>query len=114
MATKRIADRVIDRLEDFNRSLRAGDKIVEKYTTRTVRLNLKRQAYNPRLIKKTRQSMGMSQAVFAQFIGASVKTVQAWEQGTVRPSTMARRFMDEIRHNPEYWKGRFSEMAGAK
>jgi hypothetical protein len=40
--------------------------------------------------------------------------VQAWESGVNTPSDMACRFMDEIRHNPEYWQKRLSESISRK
>ena len=43
------------------------------------------------------------------FLGVSVKTVQAWEQGLQTPPKMACRFMDEIRHDPEHWIERLKE-----
>jgi len=51
--------------------------------------------------------------LFAHFLGVSVKTVRSWEQGKT-PSDIASRFMDEIRHNPNYWRQRLKESAKAK
>jgi len=55
------------------------------------------------MVRRTRGLLRASQAVFARFLGVSVKTVRAWEQGFNVPSDMACRFMDEIRRDPSYW-----------
>lgn len=56
-----------------------------------------------------RDSLGVSQPVFASLIGVSAALVKAWEQGTKLPSGVALRFLAEVRRNPEYWKGRVRE-----
>ncbi|WP_425395723.1 helix-turn-helix domain-containing protein [Aeoliella sp.] len=100
---------VIERLADFNESLRRGDDICKVYTTRKVHLKLEPTPYDPKLVKETRQLLKMSQSLFAQFLGVNKKTVQGWEQGSpVNP--MACRFMDEIRTYPDYWRQRLSEL----
>src|SRR4051794_17473009 len=55
-----------------------------------------------------------SQAVFARFLGVSRNTVRSWEQGVNAPSTMACRFLDEIRLNPAYWQQRLRDSAKVK
>jgi HTH-type transcriptional regulator/antitoxin HigA len=55
-----------------------------------------------------RKVLNASQALFAQFLGVSVKAVRKWESGQA-PSEMACRFMDEIRRNPKYWHKRLRE-----
>jgi putative transcriptional regulator len=51
------------------------------------------------LVKLRRQS-GMSQAVFAQVLNVSTKTVQSWEQGARKPSQAALRLIQVFRHDP--------------
>jgi len=63
------------------------------------------------MVKKVRELLGASQVVFALFLGASPKTVQAWEQGLLAPNRMARRFMDEIQRHPDIHRSRLREMA---
>jgi DNA-binding transcriptional regulator YiaG len=70
--------------------------------------------YDPALVKKTRDLLSVSQNIFAPFLGVSVNAVQAWERGTNTPSHMASRFMDEIRHNPLYWRKRLMESISQK
>ena len=82
---------------------------MEKFTCRKVTLDLQAVSYNPETVKATRSLLAASQALFAQFLGVSVKTVRGWEQGKLRTGSMACRFMDEIQRNPEYWRQRLRE-----
>jgi hypothetical protein len=61
-----------------------------------------------------RKLLGVSQAVFAKFLGVGIKTVCSWEQGKNRPSDMASRFLDEIGHNRAYWRKRLRESIRVK
>lgn len=108
--SKSLGSTIIGRLEDFNESLRRGDDVCAKYTTRKVQLNLEPMPYKAETVKETRQLMRMSQPVFARFLGVSVKTLQSWEQGKQPAPKMACRLMDEIRLEPEHWFKRFQEM----
>jgi len=45
-------------------------------------------------IKTIRAQNSMTQKVFAEAIGVSVKTVEAWETGTNRPSGIANRMLE--------------------
>mgnify|MGYP001124062743 CR=1 FL=1 len=47
-------------------------------------------------MRKTREDLGVSQAVFADMLGVSASLVQSWEQGFRKPSRMACRLLDEI------------------
>lgn len=94
-------------------SLKRGEQLREKYTVRRVVLDVRTKEYGPSDVKATRRLLKASQALFAQFLGVSVKTVCAWEGGQA-PSAMACRFMDEIRHNPEYWQARLRQRAQMK
>ena len=60
-----------------------------------------------------RTALGASQPVFASLLGVSPATVRAWEQGVNTPSGIARRFLAEVRADPDYWKARLKEAAGA-
>jgi len=44
-------------------------------------------------VKRIRRKAGMSQSVFAEYLGVSVKSVEAWEGGHSYPSGPARRLM---------------------
>jgi putative transcriptional regulator len=51
-------------------------------------------------LTKLRLKNGMSQAIFAQVLNVSTKTVQSWEQGQRRPSQAALRLIQVFRQNP--------------
>ncbi len=48
-----------------------------------------------------RENINASQAVFAHYLNVSVKTVQAWEQGTGKPSGAALKLLSIAKKNPE-------------
>ena len=52
-------------------------------------------------VKKIRNSTGMSQKVFASYMGVSDKTVEAWEAGTNHPSGAASRLLNMIEQDKE-------------
>lgn len=52
-------------------------------------------------IKNIRKSLDMTQGIFADVIGVSVKTVEAWEAGTNTPSGAARRMLSLLQSDPE-------------
>jgi putative transcriptional regulator len=110
-----VADRIKERLEEFTHDLENGEIIQDKYTCRKIDFRLKPKPYSPEAVRKTRKLLRASQKVFAMLLGASVKTVQAWEQGIgASPNKMACRFMDEIRRNPGYWRKRLNDSAVLK
>ena len=49
--------------------------------------------YNKGDIRMLRLNTGMTQTVFANFMGVSKKTVEAWECGRIRPGGSACRLM---------------------
>lgn len=51
-------------------------------------------AYNCEEIKEIRERQNMSQRLFAQALGVSIKTVEAWEAGTNIPSGVASRMLE--------------------
>jgi len=109
-----IGEKIHKRLAAFAEALEKSETITERFTCRRIELDLQPEPYNPELVKKTRAALGVSQALFAQFLGVSVKAVSAWERGARAPSDMACRFMDEIRHDPAYWQGRLRKIARPK
>lgn len=108
---KPVGSRIISGLEAFRDTLRDRKPLEKRFTVRSVELDLQPHEYGPEAVRTTREQLSISQALFAQLLGVSVDTVQAWEQGRREPSKMARRFMDEIRHNPKHWIDRLREAA---
>lgn len=52
-------------------------------------------------IKKIRESLNVSQPVFARFLGVTDKAVKAWEQGGSRPNGCALRLMEIAKNHPK-------------
>jgi putative transcriptional regulator len=113
-AKSSVEQRITSRLEGFVDALKAGKEISKHFTCRTVVLELEPAIYDSAKVVMTRQLLGASQAVFAQFLGVSPNAVRAWEQDLNSPSDIACRFMDEIRINPQYWRKRLRESARTK
>ena len=105
---------IVEALTGFLDAVQEGGAVTDRFTVRTVDLNLKPRTYTSDDAKRTRELLGLSQALFARFIGVSVKTVRAWEQGTRELSGMANRFLDEVATNPEYWKTRIRDLMVTK
>lgn len=101
---------ILEALAEFTDALAKGE-VLQRLTCRQVKLNLEPSSYSPQLVKGTRKVLGVSQPLFARFLGVSAKTVRSWEQGINTPSPIARRFMDEIRRAPSHWAARLRAVA---
>lgn len=53
-------------------------------------------------IKQIRKDTGLTQSVFAKYMGVSVKTVEAWEAGRNHPDGAACRLLAITRANPSF------------
>lgn len=73
--------------------------IKARKTTLTV---LPLESFTPAEIKQIRKNANMTQALFASYIGVSVKTVEAWESGKNQPEGAARRMLALTRSNPAF------------
>lgn len=51
-------------------------------------------------IKNIRNELGMTQVLFAGFMGVSTKTVEAWEAGRNMPDGPARRILSMLQTDP--------------
>ena len=70
---------------------------------RTIKLSVEPVAhYEPAEIKLIRKNTGFTQAVFAQYMGVSVKTVEAWEAGRNRPEGAACRLLALTKADPQF------------
>jgi putative transcriptional regulator len=68
---------------------------VRKYTLNNL------PEYNPSAIKTVRNKTQMTQKVFSDLLGVSVRTVEAWETGKSHPNGSARRLLQLIEQKPE-------------
>ena len=110
----RIGKKIIDRLERFTSDLERGVDVARTDTCRQIVLDLDPTEFTAERVLQSRKVLGLSQVLFAKFLGVSPKTVRAWEQGTNPPQGIACRVMDEILHDPEYWRKRVTQMARRK
>jgi putative transcriptional regulator len=56
--------------------------------------------YGPREVRALRDSLGVSQGIFAALVGVSPAQVAHWEHGIRKPSPLACRLFDTIKKNP--------------
>ena len=56
--------------------------------------------YDKEHIQAVRERLGVSQSVFADLLGASLSTVQAWERGAREPRATARRLLEVVERHP--------------
>jgi len=66
--------------------------------------------YSAEEIKAIRLNQSMTQRLFAEAIGVSVKTVEAWEAGTNRPSGIASRMLEFVKQDDNLFE-RYSVVA---
>lgn len=51
-------------------------------------------------IKEVRETLNMTQVIFAQILGVSKKTVEAWEAGINSPNGPAKRIISMLKEDP--------------
>ncbi len=74
-----------------------------KLNAKTVTLSIQPvDSFAPEEIKKIRNSTGLTQVLFAKFIGVSVKTVEAWESGRNHPEGAACRLLSMTQSDPAF------------
>ncbi len=108
---KRIGQQIVESLKGFVESLQSGADIETAFNCHRVEKPAGPPPCDAETVKTTRRMIGASQAVFAAFLGVSVQTVRAWEHDENVPSDIAKRFMHEIRLNPDYWRSRLRTMS---
>lgn len=60
------------------------------------------ETFTPSEIKEIRNKTGLTQVLFAQYMGVSVKTVEAWEGGRNQPDGAARRLLYLTKQRPTF------------
>jgi putative transcriptional regulator len=63
--------------------------------------SLRRRKVEDLDVRRVRESLGMSQAQFADFLDISKRTLEKWEQGTRNPAGAARTLLRVIQHDPK-------------
>jgi DNA-binding transcriptional regulator YiaG len=102
---KNMGAEIIAALRDTNRLITRGKKL----TVREVSVSVVPEECDAHEIQSIRQKFGCSQAAFAAFLGVPLATLSSWERGKRSPSSMAQRFLYEMRENPDYWRARLME-----
>lgn len=74
-----------------------------KARTRTLSVNPV-EKFTASEIKDIRKKTGLTQVLFAKYIGVSQKTVEAWEAGTNHPSGAACRMLSITKKDPQFPK----------
>ncbi|MGN0361233.1 MAG: helix-turn-helix domain-containing protein [Bilifractor sp.] len=59
------------------------------------------KTYSAEEVKSIRKSTGMSQKLFAEYLGVSGKTVEAWEAGTNHPAGSSSRILSMMEQNKD-------------
>jgi DNA-binding transcriptional regulator YiaG len=103
--------KIVGAFEETIALIRTGKPPERHFTVRTYKVEFTPRAYGPDDVRRVRGLLGMSQVLFARFLGVDANTVRSWEQGTRPPSPIARRFMDEIEGDPDHWRQRIIQNA---
>ena len=105
--------KIVAAFEEAIEVMKSAGPAPARLTARTYRADFVARDYAPDDVRRVRGLLGLSQVLFARFLGVDANTVRSWEQGARPPSAIARRFMGEIEADPAYWKRRVDESLGA-
>jgi putative transcriptional regulator len=94
---------MVDGLHELCNAIEAGIPLEQAARVRPSPVSIKPPDLKAADIRAIRESLGLNQALFASFLGVRPTTLRSWEQGETRPSPLARRFLDEIRDDRDYW-----------
>ena len=103
-------DPIICGLTGLRDALATGVCLPDRFTIRTVELDLEPRTWSSTQIRALRTRLKASQSVLAKLVGTNVKTIQAWEQGHT-PPPMARRLLDCIAKDLSPWEKILREAA---
>lgn len=106
----RVADEIMAGMRELQRMMDEGKTPEQMFTVKTVEIP-DPNVYRAKQVRELRDSLGVSQAVFAHLLGVSVILVKSWERGAREPSLMARRLLDTIKADPSRWLATVREMA---
>jgi putative transcriptional regulator len=90
----------------FGRMMDDFKEAVKYRKGRTAHLRISRLAttrpkyLSPSDIRKIRRRLGVSQPLFARYLGTSLGAVRSWEQGARRPQSTALRLLTIAKKNP--------------
>jgi DNA-binding transcriptional regulator YiaG len=104
--------KLVSAFDEAIEAVRSGGLADGRLTMRNYHADFVRPAYGPDDVRRVRDLLGMSQVVFARFLGVGPNTIRSWEQGSRPSSAIARRFMGEIEGDPDYWRNRVARGRG--
>jgi DNA-binding transcriptional regulator YiaG len=101
-----VPQQILEGLREMAEFATSGEPPEKRYTVRHLTLDLEPGDYTPDKVRATREVFGLSQPLFAKFLGVEVSALRHWEQGIRSPSAVVRRFLDEMNATPDHWWGR--------
>lgn len=99
-------------MREIEQMLDHGKTPRELFTVRTVEIP-DPNVYSAKRVRALRESLAVSQTIFAHLLGVSVILVKSWERGVREPSPLARRLLDTINADPARWLATVRESAVA-
>jgi putative transcriptional regulator len=108
----RVADEIMAGMRELERMMDQKKTPAQMFTVKTIEIPQPGN-YRGAKIRKLRQSLGVSQALFAHLLGVSVILVKSWERNVREPNAMARRLLDTIKADPSRWLATMRRMAAA-
>ena len=96
-----MSDSIFDKIKSGLEEAIAYEEGTLQARTRTVNVTPP-ISYNANEIKQIRNDSGLTQVVFAAFMGVSVKTVEAWESGRNHPAGPACRLLALTKSDPAF------------
>jgi putative transcriptional regulator len=110
-----VGEELVRGLTELRDALRDGESLPERFTMRTVELELRPQEFTADDIKAIREdTLRASQAIFAVLLGVDTTTLQSWEQGRQEPPAWACRLLDLMKDDPERWHKMLADGARRK
>ena len=98
-----VPQQILEGLREMSEFATSGEPPEKRYTLRHLTLDLQPGEYTPERVRATREVFGLSQPLFAKFLGVEVSALRHWEQGIRSPSAIVRRFLDEMNATPDHW-----------
>ncbi len=80
-------------------------------TVRRVKLDLRPRPFSAKELKAIRLRLGVSQALFAEYLGVSSSTLQDWEQGRHEVTGPVCRLLGEMMGDIPAWSKRLKDLA---
>lgn len=108
----RVANEIMAGMREIEQMLDHGKRPQDLFTVRTVEIP-DPNVYSAKRVRALRESLAVSQTIFAHLLGVSVILVKSWERGVREPSPLARRLLDTINADPARWLATVRESAVA-